>query len=1460
MKIISISLKQITKGGATCTNPIIVWETPDCGDIRCVSNNGKDITLEVPDECAGECLYATISCDETCSTCEPKRVKVCPCTDNSDCADCESCIDGLCVSTCPNGVCVDGNCHSCDSTHPCKCNQICVNGDCQCPSDKPYKNSKDCCVDCRDSKDCPPCHICTENGCIPIDCVTGVCDPLTNNCVDCNTSGDCSGENECCVNHKCDCCPGFIRDPKTKKCVAAPDCTTDKQCPPCFICANGKCVPVICPEGYICVNGECVKECNCNLPDCPAGKTCLTDIGGKCYCSSCSGSCSTNGECAEGCYCFNGNCVANPCHNKTCNNGADCGEGCGCDNWKCVPCTSIACNDCDSVIGCECKGGKCGKVTSCDGTCADSSDCAPGCTCVNGNCVNCKDLTCDECNLHKGCKCVSGKCDKDADMPDCVDTFQLIKDDSNCDLTAELVKGEACACNNLTVGSHLVEVTKTLSEFQGVAGVVGDQYKFPMLFNVILRKGTAASANGILALSRLSDTSKGDIAENELPTGGVLELRSITYFKEFDATGRILGVTAGTPYIESAPYTSSDAHTFVVNVEKAGNKKAQYVVVDRVEVDITHKTKFTMPNGCEYKGTKIASYTFGVSTNFDGLANLTVSKDLYTKFVVLTSDKVRSPMFTWYRSADTSFTDNEIIRKLYIPLVAGKYTDTLRGMDKIDPKGKYPTVGYEGLLWSGYSYMVKTDCGCTKNASWNNLVFCNPTSFSYEVSECNKNIKIKSPFNPCDMNQDINIWKSATNPIPADAQAKYELYFDGVKKATFKHDKNNGMVKDGTTDSMFDTYVSATPVSKIELKHIHDKSGACTISYDLPTITTHDFDKTVNCDIQGSSYVMTINKSGTGYTIDGISGTGINVMTYPSYYAVTMPKGVNTELTFTLSNGCVEKKSYNEDCCESMVASIEITGGECNSPLNIYASVVGGQPPFVYEFTKPDGSKSIVGDTLSLPTWTGGSYSVKVTDANNCSSTATDSIAALNLPTLTFSGYSDICSDGSTNLIIHGSTVTIGETISYDNNGFTQTFVMPTTGYYTISGIDYNAVFDNFSVTIDSCTTTFDDSIEINVVDTPNAIMSGGGNYCLGDSSSLEIVGTPGATVVINNGVGAKIIPSCGDPACTLIVPVAPAFTKTYSITSVSLGNCTNGTYSGSAVVTPHEGSNLQKMHDECLSQTERKIWFNYEASVDKYALNGTFTTVTAAIDAPGGGGHDGEYFVVINPQTHNRIVASYDNGYCISVLDLPIVACPCSSISGSIRTGEDVGEALNGSTYCYNPQTLDVSFGTPINITGGTGPYTYMWSHNGATTAATTFHSGSPGNYSLNCLVTDSLGCAVAFSAAYTVLPIPVVTIMRKKDNGTPAYFAQSNSPDTAAFTYNCDEENTFTCLVTSPLGGTYTLNVLCDGMDETTTNAPLVIPANSFASGETGTIIYTYTTQDSCVVQKVIEFTTSC
>src|SRR5690606_28861471 len=415
----------------------ITFESPGCGNIVCDKGAGT-IVVEIPDGCEEKCFYGIVTCTEDCDGCGTRRIKICPCDSSVECGPCEYCMTdrNVCVSKCdPGKICSDecGGCAECDSENPCSGGKVCSGCKCVCPPDKPYTNENGICSNCSTDAHCPPCHKCTPEGCKPIICTVGVCDPETRDCVECVSRTDCNKPNECCSDgKKCVCCPGFVRD-RDGNCVPE-GCKNDGDCGDCETCdvPTGKCKPLACPPGEVCVPGMgCKPICDCNNPLCDNQSPCIRLNESVCYCSGCSGSCADGKPCGPGCYCDKTDlkCKPNPCQGS-CSNGTECGPGCGCNpqTQQCEPCNSRDCTNCPGLLGCGCADlVRCTDLPDCGNECSKGTDCPPNCGCFLGKCVRCENFSCPDCEQVDGCVCTDGVSCVSDNNRDCEDDAVITK-------------------------------------------------------------------------------------------------------------------------------------------------------------------------------------------------------------------------------------------------------------------------------------------------------------------------------------------------------------------------------------------------------------------------------------------------------------------------------------------------------------------------------------------------------------------------------------------------------------------------------------------------------------------------------------------------------------------------------------------------------------------------------------------------------------------------------------------------------------------------------------------------------------------------------------------------------------------------------------------------------------------------------------------------------------------------
>lgn len=185
--------------------------------------------------CGGACVDTRTSaahcggCDAPCATSCVDGVCL-PCARDADCppprGGSARCVDNVCAAACDDGdqrVCgaAPGVCQSCcgDDDCPTDSGQVCQNGACACPSDRPRVCSGVCRECCNDLQ-CPRGRLCLDNRCVQN---SGTCPNRDNGCPPSQPDG-CNGDAGC----------SCFRLPSGVVCAKLVDrgcgCTSDAQC------------------------------------------------------------------------------------------------------------------------------------------------------------------------------------------------------------------------------------------------------------------------------------------------------------------------------------------------------------------------------------------------------------------------------------------------------------------------------------------------------------------------------------------------------------------------------------------------------------------------------------------------------------------------------------------------------------------------------------------------------------------------------------------------------------------------------------------------------------------------------------------------------------------------------------------------------------------------------------------------------------------------------------------------------------------------------------------------------------------------------------------------------------------------------------------------------------------------------------------------------------------------------
>jgi hypothetical protein len=991
MKQYTYCIKNIKNGDLPCSNPKVVWITGSGQAIPCPDRGTGCITIKVPDDISA-CVKGEIICED-CGSCPSKPFEICPCSTSQDCDSCQTCVNGICTDLC-DGNCINGQCIDCVTSDDCAANKICINGKCQCPVGLPYVNSHGDCVNCLTDNNCSACEVCIGGACVPKVCPSGVCDPVTGFCVECQGSGDCYGRTDgknCCNGVACDCCPGFRWNPQIQNCEPEPKCVRDTDCPICEVCAGGECQPRICPDGFICVNDDCVPTCDCNEPTCSRSAACIRYNSTTCICQDCSGSCADDIPCKDGCICVNNNCVPNVC-NAPCATGADCGPGCGCLNNQCVPCEHLSCseNNCFLADGCRCYGSQC-KSDPCKGPCENGADCGPGCGCLNGNCVSCDILTCDECpgalgclcnnnvclkdspcsgdcvssyDCGPGCTCYNGKCVncsnfscEDCTLDDCecksgtcqgtdkecTDIFTLTKLDAACDLKATLIQDRCCTCEELELKLTIVEKTPVAMTINGVS-VDANRYRYQIR---MFRDG-AELGNTII---------------NDFFQGGSIRLKSEVAYTKTNSDNTITQGT-DTQFVDYSFVNQSSNLYNYINIPNI--KTYPKMKIQSIKITLDQLSNLGHNNGCIYTlegdPATVRSYTTTPSVND-------------TNSFVMETGGCRNPVFRWYRASGSNFVGADTEFRYIYATKTGDNTweDTIKDCS-------------DGLC-SNRWYKVTTDCGCKTSSNEVKAVFCpDPMTFEYQVLNCGKTLIVTNIFDPCD----INSLLTCTDPgIKCFGNlGSYQVEF----KLTVYDDLGNTVVDNlifsAPGEIIGRSYTTTGAITRVTLEHNHD--AVCKIDEEV-TSSALNPSITHSC----TTNLLTVN---TG--IPGCNVTLNNSAHIPILVSVTDLTGVatftgvitGTYIIDTNCAGCTASKTVTYNCCNGAEGTMTVTYTPGTLSMQVNNAVTGQQ--YDYVLTKPDATTQILSMNQSANynyaiTLTNGNYSVTATDNNGCKSVGT---------------------------------------------------------------------------------------------------------------------------------------------------------------------------------------------------------------------------------------------------------------------------------------------------------------------------------------------------------------------------------------------------------------------------------------------------------------------------------------
>jgi hypothetical protein len=510
------------------------------------------------------------------------------------------------------------------------------------------------------------------------------------------------------------------------------------------------------------------------------------------------------------------------------------------------------------------------------------------------------------------------------------------------------------------------------------------------------------------------------------------------------------------------------------------------------------------------------------------------------------------------------------------------------------------------------------------------------------------------------------------------------------------------------------------------------------------------------------SIALTVTGGTPGYTFLWSSGSNAQ---NPSNLAA----GTYT-VTVTDANGCTATTSATVLNSPEIVLTTSVTNVLCNgtSTGSIDLTVTGGVPDYAYIWSGGNGTNQ---DLTNRPA---GTYTVTVTDMNGCTKTASATITQPPVISLSATTTKPDCfggNNGSINLTVTGGTP--GYTYQWSANANGQTIQDPinlTAGTYTVTVTDANACTRTLTATI-----TAPPALTANLnVFSPDCDDNGTGSILAipqGGTAPYTYAWSNGAaTPGIGNVVGTFTVTVTDSKGCSVVRQGTVNAYNSPTLTATTTHVTCNGGENGAINLTVTGGSApfqytwngpgpffaTSQDLDELRAGTYTVTVIDangcsatlFRVVGQPNALNLSTTVVgagcggnTGSIDLTVGGGVPPYTYAWSTGASTQDISGLTAGTYTVTVTD----ANSCTKTASATVTG---GNGNISATASSTPTTCGASNGTiTIDVTGGTGPYTWTGANTGGPISEPFIIGGlASGNYVVT--ITDANGCSTTVSA----------------------------------------------------------------------------------------------------------------
>ncbi|MBI4649131.1 MAG: hypothetical protein HY738_21705, partial [Bacteroidia bacterium] len=465
----------------------------------------------------------------------------------------------------------------------------------------------------------------------------------------------------------------------------------------------------------------------------------------------------------------------------------------------------------------------------------------------------------------------------------------------------------------------------------------------------------------------------------------------------------------------------------------------------------------------------------------------------------------------------------------------------------------------------------------------------------------------------------------------------------------------------------------------------------------------------------------------------------------------SLTAGIYT-VTITDSNSCTKTTSVTITQPTALTASCTQTNVSCNGGNDgaINLTVFGGVSPYIYLWSNS-------ATTQDINNLTAGTYTVTVTDANSCTTTTSVTITQPAVIVLTTNSVNASC--GSSNGIASVSATggTSPYTYLWSTGAVTNFIAGIPAGIYTVTVTDSQECNESVSISVNetggptlsatsidvTCYSSCDGSATVTATGgTPPYTYLWSDGQITASADSL-CAGSYNVTVTGNDGCSANTSVNISEPSVILI---------NITSTDVSCSGLNDGTASVTASGGTAPYSYLWSTGGTSETETDLSAGTYYITVADAYGCYSTDSVIineavaiTADItgtDVTCNGADDGSAVVSVSGGTppYNYLWTTggtSDTETGLSGSDYSVTVTDFNNCNGTASVTINEPLPITITSNIINASCGGSDGIATVSASGGTSPYSYLWS----TGSATNFIAGVPaGVYSVT--ITDNNGC----------------------------------------------------------------------------------------------------------------------